>query len=111
MWPCAHRSLRRAGMTTPPPWLHAYRLKGLDCKSAWRCVVEATRRASEQCRGVHSILIDGTADLVTDVNDPLESNSFVVTLDDLSVRHDCPVAGVIHFNPGTEKSRGHLGSH
>jgi hypothetical protein len=54
--------------------------------------------------------LDGGADFVADVNDAAESNAFVATRHDLAIKHDCPIVGVVHFNPGSEKSRGHLGS-
>jgi hypothetical protein len=47
---------------------------------------------------------------VVDVNDSAESNAFVAAYHDLAIRHKCPVIGVLHLNPGSEKSRGHLGS-
>jgi len=105
-WHCIYRALRRAGLKEPPPWLHAYCLTGLGCKRAWECVTEATKTAAEQHGGLHSTLIDGFADLVADVNDPEESNAFVAELHDMAIKHDCPIIGVIHFNPGSEKSRG-----
>jgi hypothetical protein len=109
-WHCVNRAIRRAGLPEPPPWLHAYCLTGLGCKRAWECVTEATKAAADMHGGIHSTLIDGFADLVADVNDPEESNSFVAELHDMAIKHDCPIIGVIHFNPGSEKSRGHLGS-
>ena len=109
-WHCVFRSVKRAGLREPPPWLHAFCLTGLGCKRAWECVTEATKAAADQHGGIHSTLIDGLADLVADVNDPAESNEFVAELHDMAIRMDCPIIGVIHFNPGSEKSRGHLGS-
>src|SRR5262249_9188485 len=60
----------------------------------------------------HSIVIDGVADLVADVNDAVECNAFVAELHALAIRFDCPITVVIHINPGSEtgKTRGHLGS-
>lgn len=109
-WHCVNRALKRAGLVKPPQWLHAYCLTGVGCKRAWECVTEATNTATDRHAGVHSILIDGIADLVADVNDAQESNAFVAMLHDMAIQHDCPIIGVIHFNPGGEKSRGHLGS-
>jgi hypothetical protein len=109
-WHGVYRSVKRAGLREPPPWLHAYCLTGLGCKRAWECVTEATKAGADLHGGIHSILIDGIADLVADVNDPEESNAFVATLHDRAITYVCPIVGVIHFNPGSEKSRGHLGS-
>ncbi len=109
-WHCNHRALLRAGQEKPPAWLHAYCLTGLGHRRAWECVIEATKLAAELHGGIHSVLIDGFADLVADVNDAEESNSFVAELHDVGIKYDCPIIGVIHFNPNSEKSRGHLGS-
>jgi hypothetical protein len=109
-WHCVYRALKRAGLQNPPPWLHAYCLTGLGYRRAWECVTEATKAAADLHGGIHSTLIDGFADLVADVNDPGESNAFVAELHDMAIQLDCPIIGVIHFNPGGEKSRGHLGS-
>jgi 5S rRNA maturation endonuclease (ribonuclease M5) len=109
-WHGVYRSVKRAGLREPPAWLHPYCLTGLGCKRAWECVTEATRAGADRHGGIQSILIDGLADLVADVNDAEESNAFVATLHDMAIQRDCPIIGVIHFNPGSEKSRGHLGS-
>jgi len=109
-WHQVNRALKRAGLREPPKWFYSYCLTGLGCKRAWECVTEATHRTAEQHGGIHSSLIDGVADLVNDVNDPAESNAFVAGLHDMAIQHDCPIIGVIHFNPGGEKTRGHLGS-
>jgi hypothetical protein len=109
-WHQVDRALKRAKLHEPPSWLYSYCLTGLGHLRGWECVQEATRIAVEQHGGIHSILIDGVADLVADVNDPAECNDFVAILHDMAIQRDCPIIGVIHFNPGGEKTRGHLGS-
>jgi hypothetical protein len=109
-WHQNARALRRAGLQEPPSWLYSYCLTGLGSKRAWECVKEAIRIAADQHGGVHSILIDGVADLVADVNDPAESNDFIAELHEVAIERVCSIIGVIHFNPGGEKTRGHLGS-
>jgi hypothetical protein len=109
-WHSVSRALRRAGLQKPPAWLHAYCLTGLGCKQGWSCVLEALKRGADEHDGIHSLHLDGVADFVLDVNDAGESNSFTAALHGLAIEYDCPVIGVIHFNPGSEKSRGHLGS-
>jgi hypothetical protein len=108
-WHMVGRALRRAGLREPPPWFHSYCLTGLGATKAWLAVKEAMRQAHE-ANGTHSVLIDGVADMVPDVNDPGYCNAFVAELHDLAIKNDCPIVGVIHFNPGGEKTRGHLGS-
>jgi phage/plasmid primase-like uncharacterized protein len=109
-WHQIYRMLRRVGLKKPPDWFYSYCLKGLGYKQIRACYVEALRMAADRHGGIHSSVLDGIADLVSDVNDPAECNDFIAHLDDLSICYDCPISGVIHFNPGTEKTRGHLGS-
>jgi hypothetical protein len=109
-WYCVARALKRAGLDKPPAWLHAYCLTGLGYQKGWQAVLEALRVGADQHGGIHSVLLDGSADFVRDVNDPAESNAFVATVHDLAIQHVCPITNVLHFNPGTDKSRGHLGS-
>lgn len=108
-WHMVGRALRRAGLSEPPPWFHSYCLTGLGATKAWLAVKEAMRQAHE-AKGTHSVFVDGVADMVPDVNDPGYCNAFVAELHDLAIKNDCPIIGVIHFNPGGEKVRGHLGS-
>lgn len=54
--------------------------------------------------------IDGIADLCSDPNDPHESFALVEKWHNFAVNHHCVVLVVLHLNPGTVKSRGHLGS-
>jgi hypothetical protein len=70
-------------------------------------------RAEVQCGGIHSVFIDGVADLCLDPNDAEESFGLVEELQHLTIKHHCPVTTVLHENPsGAEsgKTRGHLGS-
>jgi hypothetical protein len=109
-WRLVDCALRRAGQDTQPWWLYSYCLTGLDYQTAWACVTKAARLAAQGRGGVHSILLDGVADLVCNVNDPAETNPFVAELHGMAIRYDCNIVCVIHFNPGSEKTRGHLGS-
>jgi hypothetical protein len=63
-----------------------------------------------QCGGVFIIVIDGIADLLSSPNDEEESNGLIDWTEKLAITHNCPVVTVLHFNPGSEKERGHLGS-
>lgn len=109
-WHVVNRALKRSGLTKPPSWFYSYCLTGLGYRRGWECFTAAVRDAGDRHGGIISLLIDGAADLVKDVNDPGESNAFVAELHDLAIKRDCPILSVIHFNPGGEKTRGHLGS-
>jgi hypothetical protein len=109
-WYCVNRMVRRAGLKLPPPWFHSYCLTGLGFKAILDCFVLALEMSAQQHGGLLAACLDGIADLVSDVNDPAECNALIAQLHGLSIKYDCHINGVIHFNPGTEKSRGHLGS-
>lgn len=109
-WHLIDRALRRAGARAMPSWVLSFCLSGWTAQKSREAVWEATEYATTLFTGIHSILIDGVADLVTNVNDPPECNPFVAELHALAIKHACPIIGVIHFNPGSEKTRGHLGS-
>lgn len=104
-------ALRRAG-TNAPPSLKSYLLTGQPpqrCRAAVRAALERER---EYGRKIHSVIIDGVADLVNDVNVPAECNALVAELHGLAIEFDCAIVVVIHLNPksgqgGFDK---HLGS-
>jgi hypothetical protein len=105
---CCLRAAHRAGLDRLPAWVRAYSLAGLHPEKAVALVKAAA--AACKVRGIHSVFLDGVADFVNDVNDAAECNQFVADLMASAIAWDCPIIGVIHFNPGSEKTRGHLGS-
>jgi hypothetical protein len=56
------------------------------------------------------VIIDGIADLCSDVNNIEESNAVVQKLMKWSKELECHIVTVIHSNFGTDKPTGHLGS-
>lgn len=56
------------------------------------------------------VIIDGIADLVSDVNNLEESNLCVQKLMEWSAKYNCHIITVIHSNFGSDKPTGHLGS-
>jgi len=56
------------------------------------------------------VVIDGIADLVSDVNNLEESNKVVQKIMEWSAKFDCHIITVIHSNFGSSKPTGHLGS-
>jgi hypothetical protein len=56
------------------------------------------------------VIIDGIADLVSDVNSLEESNAVVQKLMEWSANYNCHIINVIHQNYGSVKMTGHLGS-
>ena len=109
------RAIRRAGAKKAPEWLWSHGLAGFSAQKLREALHELLRKARREKRGIFAIIIDGTADLVNDVNDPEECNAFVAELHGLAIEHHCPVINVVHENPGASNSgggkmRGHLGS-
>jgi hypothetical protein len=105
-------ALARAGITAPPPWLLSYCLTGMGARQARAALPQILERAAARFGGIHSVFVDGVADLAEDVNDPKESNALVAEWHALAIRYHAPLVGAIHVNPGkgNDKTRGHLGS-
>jgi hypothetical protein len=110
-WNKVNLAVHRAGLSKPPEWLLSYCLTGKSANETRELVRFGIQHAADIFGAVHSVFIDGVADLVNNVNDPEECNAFVADLHGLAIVHDCPIISVIHFNPGSDtKTRGHLGS-
>jgi hypothetical protein len=107
-------SLRRVHLQQPPPWLHSYTLAGLEAQKAERTMLKAITAAAKAHGGIHSVFIDGVADLVNDPNSSDDCFPLVTRLQALAIAHDCPVINILHLNPAAkdkaDKGRGHLGS-
>lgn len=110
------RVLKRAGLAKCPPSFHSFHTKGNKPSDTLAAIEELLMKAEETGRGIHSIFIDGVADLVSSVNDERECQELVTRMEAWATRYDCVVFAVIHLNPkqpgmsGGQKSRGHLGS-
>jgi len=110
-WRCGiERAVSRAKLPEPPPWLVSYCLTAKQPAEARRLVQMAISGAKAKFGGLRAVLIDGVGDLTPDVNDPKLSTELVASLHAIAIKHRCPVVCVLHFNPGSEKVRGHIGS-
>lgn len=110
-WFEINRALRRAGLEKPPDWFYSWCLSGVAFKRAWQCIQTAMEEKAQEHSGLHSVLIDGDGDLVSDVNEQAECNDFISRLFDRAIHYDTHINGVLHWNPGSDvKGRGHLGS-
>ncbi len=103
------RASMRAGVERVPDWCWSYFVAGFPPGNLMEILRALLWLASLE-GGTYAVLIDGIGDMVADVNDAEECNAVVSELHALAIEHDCVIVGVIHFNPGSEKSRGHLGS-
>lgn len=114
-WHLMNRAMRRARVSECPDWLYPYCLTGLTTRECRKALQTILKQVSVKHGGVFAFIVDGVADLVGDVNDPEESNTFVTELHGLAIKYDCSGIGVIHMNPKSgkgqaDKVRGHLGS-
>ena len=70
------------------------------------------QRAQEECDGIHSVFIDGVADLCKSPNDDIEAFGLVEHFAQLAITHACPMIVVLHESPPsgleTGKTRGPL---
>ena len=86
---------------------HTYALRTIGYKERLQFI----EHCLEQNKGKNGlVIIDGVADLVSDVNNLEESNLCVQKIMQLSAKYDCHIITVIHSNYGSDKPTGHLGS-
>jgi len=103
--------LHRAGIRGDEPRYMAFRWRDFPVAIRKRALYAACAEGVLAHGYIHSIWIDGVADLVNSVNDEQECNELVTELMALSTECDCMICCVIHLNPTSDaKSRGHLGS-
>ena len=84
-----------------------YALRTIDYKQRMQ-FIEYTLEKNKGNNGL--VVIDGIADLVSDVNNLEESNLCVQKIMQLSAKYNCHIVTVIHSNFGSDKPTGHLGS-
>lgn len=107
-------SLKRVGVERKPDWLYCWNMSGSSPHEIIDMLELLICSARIRCNGIHQILIDGYADLVTSPNDEGESVRVIRWLNSVALQENCAVVGVLHYNSGTlnegGKMRGHLGS-
>lgn len=105
------RALRRAKFNEggEPRWLVTHALADLPIHDLRRGI---RLLAEHYAPNIHSVILDGGADFLADINDLRESNEFVAELQSLAIEIGAPIISVIHCNPGSDfgKGRGHFGS-
>ena len=114
-WLLVKRAATRAWRGDLPLNFRAYSTADLEAEKRRAYLAAELERASAECEGIHSVFIDGIADLCKDPNDLVEACELIEELVQLAIRYDCPIIVVLHENPsgnGQEysKGRGHLGS-
>ncbi len=102
--------LKRAGMEKCHEYFLSYNIRELDISDYATITNDICHAAEEQFGGIHLVVIDGIADYISDVNDPIQSNAIVKFFEELAIKHQTPIIIIVHTNPGSDKERGHLGS-
>lgn len=102
--------LNRVSKKVEPEYYQSYNIRELNIKEYQNVCNELFEACNIKFGGIHLAVIDGAADFIKSVNDEEDSNRIVHYFEQLAVRYNCPIILIIHFNPGSEKQRGHLGS-
>ena len=102
--------LDRCGFSNCPDYLLSYNIRALEISCYELMVLQICTAAFLKFKGLHLIVIDGIADFISDVNDPIQANAIVKFFEDLAIKFSCPIITIVHTNPGSDKERGHLGS-
>ena len=93
--------------TIDPNIYHTFGLRSISYKQRLEFI---EHYLSKKINTPSLVIIDGIADLVSDVNNIEESNATVQKLMQWSAVYKCHIICVIHHNYGTAKMTGHLGS-
>jgi len=99
------RTLKMTGLDNE--CYHTYGLRGLDYSARINFIEYCLER---KVNDPGLVIIDGIADLVSDVNNIDESNRIMQKLMEWTQKYNCTVVTVIHSNHGSDKPTGHLGS-
>lgn len=83
-----------------------YGLRGVGYKDRLRAI----EIAIEDTKNLGLVIIDGIADLMSDVNNIEEANELVQKIMRLSQQYNIHIMTIIHSNFGSDKPTGHLGS-
>jgi hypothetical protein len=88
---------------------HTFALRPIDYKDRVDFIEYYLHKVSQK-QEIGFVIIDGLADLVSDVNQLDECNACVQKVMEWTFKYRCHIMTVIHSNYGSEKPTGHLGS-
>lgn len=108
MWHCQRAFRRVADMADTQEGYETYALRTISYKDRLGFIEHKLFEDNEVEIGL--VIIDGIADLVSDVNDIVESNLAIQKLMEWSAKLKCHIVTVIHSNHNSDKPTGHLGS-
>jgi hypothetical protein len=102
--------LKRVDIDTEPAFYYSYNIRELDLLKYMTFCKDIFEATFMKHGGIHLAVIDGAADFIKSVNDEEDSNNIVKFFEQLAINYKTSIILIIHFNPKSEKQRGHLGS-
>ena len=102
--------LNRVALSIEPTLYYTYNIREIDISKYRSMCREIFESVYKKHNGIHLAVIDGAADFIKSVNDEEESNAIIKFFEQLAIEFKPPIILIIHFNPKSEKQRGHLGS-
>jgi len=104
------RLLKRVHLERHPDCLQMLNLCKVTRGKRLGVIRSCMEGAAKRHNGIHSVLIDGLADLISSCNEEQESVKLIEELHALAMRYNTVIAGVVHVASVPGKVRGHLGS-
>lgn len=112
-WHCKRvfmRVIDMIGNNRIPEFYHTFSLRELNYNTRRIYIEHKLQQMVDEGKEIGFVIIDGIADLVSDVNDLKGSNLVVQWLMEITTKFNCHVITIIHSNYGSDKPTGHLGS-
>ncbi len=100
----------RAKRESTPEEFHPYAFTCISRETRLQTIVEGLDLFFHKNNGIHLVVIDGIADLISGANNEMESVALVEELYRLAAIYNTCIVCVLHFVPNGLKLRGHLGS-
>jgi hypothetical protein len=89
---------------------HTYALRQITHNTRLEFIDYYLKKLVQEGKEIGLVIIDGIADLVSDVNNLEESNNVTQKIMAWTSIYNCHIITVIHSNNGSDKPTGHLGS-
>lgn len=102
--------LKRSKRREMANYFKAYCLTGMSRSERLQAIVQSMDKYYYEFGGIHTVVIDGIADLIGSANDEAESLRIVDELYRLAGIYKTCIICVLHFVPNGLKLRGYLGS-
>ncbi len=89
---------------------HTFALRQINYKTRIDFIEYYLNNLKQEGKKIGLVVIDGIADLVSDVNNLEESSAITQKIMAWTSMYNCHIVTVIHSNNGSDKPTGHLGS-